>query len=428
MPYIGVRHVLKTAGLLKHQERISSELGVETISDLIELKEVDLAQLGLQEHWPKFADTLHTTLRSGAGRSKFAERRRAASEQILAAGSAKNGTIPLTLYLAAAGASLYADRLDALGVLSPPDLAMLSRADLTEMGMQILHMRRFHTAARLAPRIDVGVVASTFNDQTRAAEAAGPPSAERDGRLLCTALLQPLGLGAYCTALASRLQNGDGASATAGPATSSPHSTLITRICALHTADLEAIEMRLIARRRLRAAARALCPAPPARALPAAGSAAADGSVDRPLWTPTKVGDSHVLDGCRHIFLDVGANVGINAAYLYRWKAPYHRAHPSPRHTPHARPLRSAHLRTLRTPPACEQSHGHMRVCVCVCVCAEYRHGSVQPLFDRFFGHTKAARRASVCAIGIEANPNHAPSLVQVSIALSPGPTRRPCP
>ena len=76
MPYIGVRHVLKSAGLLKHQEQISSELGVETISDLIELREADLQQLGLQAHWPKFEAELKATLQSGAGKSKFAERRR----------------------------------------------------------------------------------------------------------------------------------------------------------------------------------------------------------------------------------------------------------------------------------------------------------------------------------------------------------------
>ena len=66
MPYIGVRHVLKSAGLLKHQEQISSELGVETISDLIELREADLQQLGLQAHWPKFEAELKATLQSGA--------------------------------------------------------------------------------------------------------------------------------------------------------------------------------------------------------------------------------------------------------------------------------------------------------------------------------------------------------------------------
>ena len=37
-PFIGVRHVLRASGLLRHQERMSSELGVETINDLLELK------------------------------------------------------------------------------------------------------------------------------------------------------------------------------------------------------------------------------------------------------------------------------------------------------------------------------------------------------------------------------------------------------
>ena len=42
----------------------------------------------------------------------------------------------------------------------------------------------------------------------------------------------------------------------------------------------------------------------------------------------------------------------------------------------------------------------------------------MQSLFDRYFGHTKAARRASVCGVGIEANPNHAPPLEQLGRML----------
>ena len=123
MPYIGVRHVLKSAGLLKHQEQISSELGVETISDLIELREADLQQLGLQAHWPKFEAELKATLQSGAGKSKFAERRQKAQGEILAAGMNASAAMHLSLFLAAAGASLYADRLDALGTGAPSNFS-----------------------------------------------------------------------------------------------------------------------------------------------------------------------------------------------------------------------------------------------------------------------------------------------------------------
>jgi hypothetical protein len=38
----------------------------------------------------------------------------------------------------------------------------------------------------------------------------------------------------------------------------------------------------------------------------------------------------------------------------------------------------------------------------------------MQPLFDSYFGLHKAARRTSVCAVGIEANPHHSPALRQL--------------
>ena len=39
----------------------------------------------------------------------------------------------------------------------------------------------------------------------------------------------------------------------------------------------------------------------------------------------------------------------------------------------------------------------------------------MQPVFDRYFGHRKGARRSSVCSVGIEANPNHSPALDQIA-------------
>lgn len=273
MPYVGVRHVLRAAGLLRHQERISSELGVETINDLVELKQQDLAVLGLGEAWPKFAQELAAVTQRVGGSDKFGSRRRVATEAILAHGSNATGALPLSLFLAAAGATLYADRLDALGVRSPTDLRVLRRADLTEMGMQVLHQRRFLSAARLAPPLDDAAVAAS-------ARSAGPAT----DSTLCTALFTPLGMSEQC-APGNALGR-----------------TPLSRLCTLHTVDLERAGMRLVPRRRLRTCARVLCPAP-ASATPATKIADAAGADTLP---PADGQSSRVLDGCRHVFLDVG--------------------------------------------------------------------------------------------------------------------------
>ena len=62
MPYVGVRTVLSAAGLLKHQEKFVTTLGVETAHDLNELQEADLAQIGLGARYVKLREELDRIL------------------------------------------------------------------------------------------------------------------------------------------------------------------------------------------------------------------------------------------------------------------------------------------------------------------------------------------------------------------------------
>ena len=156
MPYVGVGSVLRAAGLLKERENFVSILGVETIRDLTDLTEGDLIKIGVGDKWPTFKSSLATFVAKGHANSRFAGRRNKASSAILAA----NASASIGLFLAAAGATLYRDRLEALGVSTPADLRLLRRSDLSELGMQVLHARRFLNAARLAPTTDDATIAS----------------------------------------------------------------------------------------------------------------------------------------------------------------------------------------------------------------------------------------------------------------------------
>ena len=342
MPYVGVGSVLRAAGLLKERENFVSILGVETIRDLTDLTEGDLIKIGVGDKWPTFKSSLATFVAKGHANSRFAGRRNKASSAILAA----NASASIGLFLAAAGATLYRDRLEALGVSTPADLRLLRRSDLSELGMQVLHARRFLNAARLAPTTDDATIAS---------------NAHYNATSLCSSLLEPLGLSPYCKPLALRLS------------VQQVEQVPLAALCSLSTYDLEVAGLRLVQRRRLRAAARTVCPSTSTSVADDATNTA--GSL-QPLhsWLAPKsaAAAGSLLDGCRHVFLDVGANVGINHHHLFRWNAPHH----------------------------------------------QYRHGAMQSLFDRYFGHTKAARRASVCSVGIEANPNHAPPLEQLGRML----------
>ena len=66
--------------------------------------------------------------------------------------------------------------------------------------------------------------------------------------------------------------------------------------------------------------------------------------------------DQNVLDGCYHVYLDVGSNIGVQVRKLFE---------------PHL-----------------------------------YPKAKVQTIFDHFFGPIEL-RSESVCAIGFEPNPNH---------------------
>jgi hypothetical protein len=388
MPYIGVSTVLSAAKMMRHREAFVQTLGVETIHDLIELKQSDLAQIGLEASFPRLKQELDRIL-GGNGpahrvENKFQQRRRVAKERILALG----GNASLPLLLEAAGATFYDARLAALGVQTPADLHLLKHDDLAELGMQVLHARRFLAAVRLAPRVDDAFIARAAlqsmasavggHEGARAhwASSTASPSVMPSSSL-CSLLLQPMGLGSYCTRLLVH------------PGGKPSHAVPLSVACGLRVLDLERARMRLVQRRRMWRAVRALVPSMCAAGQQLAmsgrvrGGARADGGEPPAEGTsppiqdriqPPRRGaaselDTHLLDGCFHVFLDVGANVGINHHHLFRWKAPHH----------------------------------------------QYRHGAMQPAFDRYFGHTKAARRASVCSVGIEANPNHSPSLLALS-------------
>lgn len=74
-----------------------------------------------------------------------------------------------------------------------------------------------------------------------------------------------------------------------------------------------------------------------------------------------------VLDGCHHVFLDCGANVGSNIASLF-------------------------------APPAANKR----------------KAGSLLRAFERYFGADVLERRASVCAIAVEPNEHHAGALEEM--------------
>ena len=67
-----------------------------------------------------------------------------------------------------------------------------------------------------------------------------------------------------------------------------------------------------------------------------------------------------LLDGCSHVYVDVGTNIGVQVRKLFE---------PQP-----------------------------------------YARAPVQKLFDRYYGATATDRRA-VCAVGLEPNPHHASRL-----------------
>ena len=146
----------------------------------------DLIKIGVGDKWPTFKSSLATFVAKGHANSRFAGRRNKASSAILAA----NASASIGLFLAAAESTLYRDRLKALGVSTPADLRLLRRSDLSELGMQVLHARRFLNAARLAPTTDDATIAS---------------NAHYNATSLCSSLLEPLGLSPYCKPLALRL-------------------------------------------------------------------------------------------------------------------------------------------------------------------------------------------------------------------------------
>jgi hypothetical protein len=299
-------------------------LGVETIHDLADLTQGDLIKLGLGDAWPRFSEAL-AKIRNPRATSTFHQRRRAATEAILAAGASfgnvssstvggEHGGPRLSLYFQAGGATMYADRLSALGVRVAADLSLLRRADLSEMGMLVLHARRFLAAARLAPRYndEPALAAARAVLRTHPAhESWSVPGDVRPASSLCDVLLRHMRLGEYCTPLARRVhtmrnaaRHGVVSAATAMGAAGAqapvePHPLPMSALCVLSTVDLEAVGMRLLQRRRMRAAARELCT--PATAHVASQSGGESGGA---------AGDGHaMLDGCRHVFIDVGANV-----------------------------------------------------------------------------------------------------------------------
>jgi len=351
--------------LLRHAARFTDELGVETIHDLTELLEADFAQLGLESAWPRFRAELSRLV--GKRRyDRFQLRRKESTDRILAAGN--NASV--ANFLEAAGASKFAPRLSALGVETAANLRSLYLADVKELGMLALHARRFRAAVQLAPAVDDAAIADA------AMAMVGSGGGQAGGTLSCSALLIPMRLGHLCAPLALALSAG-AAAAVARPAlaASSPAAyppLPLKSLCRARALDLEAAGCRLVQRRRLWTALRAIAPrlcgalAPTAPTPPAEPAAFELPSLP-PLPPLPASGDAstrfdaHTLDGCRHVFLDVGANVGINHHHLYR-----------------------------------------------------YWHGAMQPLFDEYFGHTKASRRGGVCSVGIEANPHHTAALAQV--------------
>ena len=362
-PYVGARPVLQAAGLQRFAERFVTELGVESFHDLVELTQADLIKLGLGSSWPRFAAALERAKTKAIGEglikadNRYQRHRRAAANSILLQGA--NAT--LVAFLAAGGVTKYEGRLRALGVTEPRDLHGLTLADLSELGMHALHERRFLSATKLAPpSVDPIAVA-------QAARAASTASAT--GVLACDALLRPLQLASFCAPLASAFGL-------------TSETAALDAVCRLRQRHLEDARMHLVQRRRLAVAAHALCignastaaaanaPVPSGGGhVPPPATATTVTTPDAPLLLSYPRSGAHQtagpLDGCRHVFLDVGANVGMNFHHLFQWNAPHHR----------------------------------------------YRHGAMQQWFDQYFGLSRDLRRASVCAIGIEANPHHTATL-----------------
>lgn len=74
------------------------------------------------------------------------------------------------------------------------------------------------------------------------------------------------------------------------------------------------------------------------------------------------------VDGCCHVFVDVGSNIGVQVRKVFE---------------PH-----------------------------------RYPNAEFHPVFDSLFGNQKD-RKTSVCAIGLEANPNHSPRLRAIESAYA---------
>lgn len=446
-PYIGVRSILQASGLLRHSERIVQELGIETIHDLLELTEADFARLGFADVYPRFRRALMRVMdekrkdKGMPGRgAKYRIGRHASLQAIVAAGTSAfvRNASAVPLFLQAAGASMYARRLEWLGVAVPEDLRWLRAADLSELGMAVLHARRFLQVVRHTPRHD----------------EPEPPARHNPGasRSLCVGLLIPMHLGHLCDPLALAL----GGATTAAAVLNGIHDgiRLDEGLCRLTPRHLERAGAPLLTRRRLAHTINAMAPSlctntavqsggsgsdstqgaallPTllsaflgARSATSSGGSSIASAVPPPPTATAAGGTANFLDGCHHVFIDVGANVGMNAQHLFRWRAVQEvrgqlKAAPAPHH--------------------------------------QYRHGAMQPLFDRYFGlgrymHAASAmcpglswcplalslslltayssarctrvrctcrhaRRGSVCVVGIEANPNHSPALRAVARA-----------
>ena len=297
MPYVGVRTILGRQGIglpARVQDRFVNELGVETAFDLAELTQADLTSVGVGSSYAKLRAEL--SRKFGANlEGAPQERRRLAREKIAAALEGSLGSrqklaaTGLELFLEAGGAGKYQTRLQAgLGVATPSDLRALRAADLHELGMLTLHARRFLAAVALAPRVDDAAIVSAALARAEAK--------------LCDGLLAPMGLRSHCADLPAAI--------AAMP--------IEAAVCALRATDLEVAGLRLVQRRRVWAALQTLHGSRLAcRAGGVERAAAAGKSRLRPPPQPAAsssetLWDTHLLDGCRHVFLDVGANRGIN--------------------------------------------------------------------------------------------------------------------
>ena len=344
--------------------------GVSTVQDLAELTKADLSQLATEDQW----DRLHTAVLSfQADALKKRQGQRTAREHALrevAASAARAApTEQLNKYFVASGTHFWAPRFAALGVEVARDLLELHEADLKELGLTVVQKRRA-----------LGVFALVANSSTRVMVAdeqvnTSMPAAAFLGRLRIPAPPLEQDLAAQRSAETAALE----LARKLGVSTAADLCTL--RAKGVLTRTLASAGVRLLQRRRVFAALDALgqVHATANRHLSSsvhdASSSLHDASdplVAKLSSSPPATtersqrsrrhgsGSKGVIDftGCRHLFLDVGANIGLNVRHLW---------HPS-----------------------------------------KYRWGAMQPLFDRLIGHTSRARRQpTVCAVAFEANPHH---------------------